>query len=73
MRFFRFWSEIPILGNFGKRKSKLLVWAEIWYLEWFEYAEFIDDYFFRFWLELPLLDKLGPKTQNSKFKLEFGT
>ena len=37
--------KLPLLG-----KSKLSVWAEIWYLEEFEYAEFSDDvHFFCFW------------------------
>ena len=72
---FPFWIENSFLGKSGrkKKKSKLSVYAEIWYLEWFEYVEFIGDvHFNRFRLQIPFLDKFGPKNQTCQFKLKFG-
>ena len=48
-----------LFGQIWSKKSKLLVWAEIWYLEKFQYAEFSGDvviFCFRrkypFWINL---------------------
>ena len=56
------------------KKSKLLVQAEIWYLDWLEHAKFnAAAHFFCFKPEAPFLDKFGPKYQNCLFKLKFLT
>ena len=71
VHFFCFWTEKPFLYKSGQKK--LQVYAEIWYQNWFEYAEFNDDvHFFSFWPEI-LFGKFGPKKQNCQFKLKIGT
>ena len=55
-------------------KSKLSVYAEIWYLDYFKYAECSGDAdFFHFLPETSCLGKFGPKIQNCQFRLKFGT
>ena len=56
------------------KKMQLSVQAEIWYLDYFEYAEFNDDvFFFCFTSEIHLLGKFDAKNQNSWLMLKFGT
>ena len=56
------------------KKSKLSVWAEIWYQDWFEYADFNGGVqIFSFRWETPSFGKLGSKNQNCQFRLKFCT
>lgn len=52
---------------------KFSVYAEIFYLNQFEYAEFDDVHFLFFRPDIPLSGEFGPKSQNSPFKLKFRT
>ena len=57
-----------------QKNAVLSVQAEIWYLDYFEYAEFNDDvFFFCFTSEIHLLGKFDAKNQNSWLMLKFGT
>ena len=61
-------------GQIYSKKSELSLYAETWYLDYFEYAELNDDvHFFYFPLEILFLAKFDPKTQNCRFKLKFDT
>ena len=63
----------PFWVNFVQ-KSKLSVYFEIWYLNYFEYAEFNGIvHLFCFRLEVPFLGKFGPKNQNCQFVMKLGT
>ena len=63
-----------LFGQIWSKKSKLSLWAEIWYLKQFEHAEFNGDvHFFCFWSEISFWDKFGRKSQNYHFKLKFVT
>ena len=63
----------PFLGKFGP-KTKIFSEDDIWYLEYFEYAEYGGyNLFFYFRPEVPFLRKFGPKVQSYLFKLRFAT
>ena len=66
--------EIPFLGKFGPKKSKLLVQTEIWFLDWYEFSGFKRQcWLFQFRPEMSFLGKFGSKNQNYQFKLKFDT
>ena len=71
---FLFLSGIALFGQICSKKSKLSLYAKIWYLDWYEYVEFNDAiFFFCFRLEIPFLGKFGPKGQNHQLKPKFGS
>ena len=56
------------------QKFQIVSIVEIWYLDYFEYAEFNGGIpFFCFKQEIPVLRKFDPKNQNCPYKLKFGT
>ena len=64
---FPFWANLV-------RKIRIVGLAEIWYLHWFEYAEFNGGIHFScFRWEAPFLGKFGSKNHNCQFKLKFAT
>ena len=61
-------------GQICSLKSKLLVSAEIWYLDQFKYAEFnYAAHFFHFRHEILFFGKFSPKNLNYQFLLKFGS
>ena len=54
--------EIPFLGKFGPKKSKLLVQTEIWFLDWYKFSGFKRQcWLFQFRPEMSFLGNLVPK------------
>ena len=63
-----------LFGQIYFNESKLLVQADIWFLDYFEYAEFdVILHVFCFRLEITALGKFCPSNCNYQFKLKFGT
>ena len=62
--FFLFLIGNTLFGQIWSKKSKLSLWAEIWYLHLFEHAEFIGDvHFFVFDRKYPFLANLVQKVK----------
>ena len=63
-----------LFGQIYFNESKLLVQADVWFLDYFEYAEFdVILHVFCFRLEITALGKFCPSNYNYQFKLKFGT
>ena len=54
-----------------KKKSKLSVYFEIWYQDYFEYAKFGKIHFRCLRPEILFKGKFDPRNQNWQFKLKF--
>ena len=60
-------------GQIWSQNSKFSAYAETWYLDYFEYAQFNGDLnFFHFAPEILILGKLSPKIQNCQIQLKRG-
>ena len=55
----------PFFGKFGPKNQNCQFWPEIWFLDYFEFAEFNGAvHFFCFRSEKAFLGKFGPKNPN---------
>ena len=71
---FWFLSGNDFLEQIWSKKSKLSLYAQILVPTLIRICRtHWCDSLFCFWLEIPFLGKFGPKSQNSRFKLKFGT
>ena len=62
------------VGQIWSNRLKLSVKTEVWYIHWFDYAEFNGGVHFSwFTMEIPFWGKFVPENQNCQFKLKFGT
>ena len=67
-----FWTGNALFGKIYSREPKLLVQAEIWFLDFFKYAEFnVVLHVFWFRMEITVFGKLFPSNQNYPFKIWF--
>ena len=71
---FSIFDQKYFVGQIWSNRLKLSVKTEVWYIHWFDYAEFNGGVHFSwFTMEIPFWGKFVPENQNCQFKLKFGT